>query len=256
MRSKAQHPRKCGPWVRQCPIKSSSPHPASSRASARIDNWLKDRSLYMLWARCRIESSFQVRTARGRGRDCRKGWKRSRRTTACDASWARCICWHADFDSSRISWLGRSRRLILNQAAGLGVMAASLATSFAVCQADNWAAAHAHAQALAILVSCSSLRLGSAPLLAANNSCQLALPSANRSATSIASRLAECGIQSQIKRQHATANNRNLRSLAIPRTNSSIGFGLLQASRVQSHSVVTQLCAQLHGWIDFVALAE
>jgi len=25
---------------------------------------------------------------------------------------------------------------------------------------------------------------------------------------------------------------------------------------VQSHSVVTQLCAQLHGWIDFVALAE
>jgi len=28
------------------------------------------------------------------------------------------------------------------------------------------------------------------------------------------------------------------------------------ASRVQSHSVVTQLCAQLHGWIDFVALAE
>jgi len=26
--------------------------------------------------------------------------------------------------------------------------------------------------------------------------------------------------------------------------------------RVQSHSVVTQLCAQLHGWIDFVALAE
>jgi len=30
----------------------------------------------------------------------------------------------------------------------------------------------------------------------------------------------------------------------------------LMPEGVQSHSVVTQLCAQLHGWIDFVALAE
>src|SRR5262245_52015029 len=46
-------------------------------------------------------------------------------------------------------------------------------------------------------------------------------------------------IHPHIRRQHATANSRNFRSLALPRTNSNIGVGSVQASH--SASVMASL---------------
>ena len=69
---------------------------------------------------------------------------------------------------------------------------------------------------------------------AAKNASSLSLPSANCSAASTAFRLRSSGIKCHILRQHPTANNRNFRSLALPRRNSNIGVGLAHASHSAS----------------------
>jgi hypothetical protein len=62
----------------------------------------------------------------------------------------------------------------------------------------------------------------------------LSKPSAKRSATSTALRLSASFSRGQTRRQHATASSRIFRSLALPRRNSSIGAGSLQASHSAS----------------------
>src|SRR5215475_3533476 len=103
-------------------------------------------------------------------------------------------------------------------------------------------------------VALASARAASAAARAGANSTKVVSPSAKRSPTSTAWRLRSSVRNRQVSRQQAQASRRSLRSLALPRRDSSIAVGSVQANHSVPVTVVTPGFSQ--GQVDFQYIPE